>query len=168
MNQPRRNSLRLRGYDYASAGAYFVTICTHQREHLFEEHILRVLVEEEWGLLPERFSEIGLDEWVVMPNHFHGIICLSGQAEAVGEVRPTLAKVVGVFKSRVAVRWLAWIDEYAPGRSGRIWQRGYYDRIIRSERELNNVRRYIRDNPRRWAEERDNLDALIGRMDAHP
>jgi REP element-mobilizing transposase RayT len=65
----------------------------------------------------------------------------------------------------IAVRWLAWLYENDSSRSGRIWQRGYYERIIRNERQLNATRNYIEDNPRRWAEDRDNLDALIERMD---
>jgi putative transposase len=74
--------------------------------------------------------------------------------------------VIGAFKSIVAVQWLAWLRENAPMRSGRIWQRGYYEKIIRNERQLNAVRQYIVDNPRRWAEDRDNLDDVIERMDA--
>lgn len=166
MDRSRRNAPRLQGYDYASAGAYFVTFCTYRREWLFDETMLRMIAEEEWPALCERFVGVQLDEWVVMPNHVHGIVCI-GEGPAVAAERPTLSAIVGTFKSRVAVRWLAWLRENAPDRPGRIWQRGYYDRIIRSRRELDAVRAYIRDNPRRWAEDRDNIDALIERMDSH-
>ncbi len=160
---PKR--LRLQGYDYTAPGSYFVSICTHRRAMLFDNVCLREMVEEIWLSLPERFPQVKQDAWVVIPNHFHGIICLVEQAD-VDVARPTLSAVVGAFKSLVAVRWLAWIGEHEPERSGRIWQRGYYERIIRHDRALNAVRHYIHDNPRRWTEDRDNLDTLIGRMDA--
>ncbi len=166
MDRSRRNAPRLQGYDYTSSGAYFVTFCTHRRAWLFDDAGLRVIAEEEWPALPEGFTGIQLDEWVVMPNHVHGIVSI-GAGPAANAGRPTLSAIVGTFKSRVAVRWLVWLREHAPDRPGRIWQRGYYDRIIRNERELDAVRRYIRDNPRRWAEDRENLDALVERMDSH-
>jgi REP-associated tyrosine transposase len=168
----RRNSLRLQGYNYSLGGAYFVTICTHRRENLFQEDALRGLAEEEWLALAERFAGIDLDESIVMPNHIHGIVCMSDRNEpdttAAAARRPALGDVIGAFKSRVAVRWLMWLRENEPDRSGRIWQRGYYDRIIRDERQLNATRQYIRDNPRRWTADQDNLDVLIERMHANP
>ena len=157
-------SLRMKGYDYSLAGAYFVTSCTHRRAWLFEHPQLCALANEVWLELPERFSCVQLDAFVVMPNHIHGIIYLLASKEA-DQARTDLNGIIGAFKSMIAVRWLVWIRENDPKRSGRIWQRGYYERIIRSERQLNAVRRYIEDNPRRWAEDRDNLDALVESMD---
>ena len=164
MPLPYPRSLRMKGYDYSSAGAYFVTSCTHRRAWLFEHSRLCTLAKEVWMELPERFSCVQLDAFVVMPNHIHGIIYLL-DLEETDQARTDLNAIIGAFKSIIAVRWLAWICENDPNRSGRIWQRGYYERIIRNERQLNAVRHYIEDNPRRWAEDRDNLDALVERMD---
>jgi len=115
--------------------------------------------------LPERFPSVQLDAWVVMPNHFHAVVCLTELQRDI-TAKPNLSAVIGAFKSIVAVQWLEWLRENAPMCSGRIWQRGYYERIVRNERQLNAIRQYIADNLRRWAEDRDNLDGLIERMGA--
>ena len=72
----RRRSIRLAGYDYTQAGAYFVTICTYQRQLVFEDAMLRRVAETMWQRIPRHFSHVQLDEWVVMPNHVHGIIVI--------------------------------------------------------------------------------------------
>ena len=164
MPPPYSRSLRMKGSDYSSTGAYFVTSCTHRRAWLFGHPQLCALAKEVWLELLERFSCVQLDAFVVMPNHIHGIIYLLEPMET-DQARTDLNAIVGAFKSIISVRWLVWIRENDPNRSGRIWQRGYYERIIRSERQLNATRKYIEDNPRRWAEDRDNLDALIECMD---
>ena len=115
--------------------------------------------------LPDRFPSVQLGARVVMPNHFHAIVWLT-ELQADKTTRPNLSMVIGAFKSIVAVQWLAWLRENASMRSGRVWQRGYYERIVRNERQLNAIRQYIADNPRRWAEDRDNLEGLIERMGA--
>jgi REP element-mobilizing transposase RayT len=79
-----RKSIRLTDYDYASPGAYFVTICTHERRLLFEDPLLATILEEEWQHLPQRFATVGLDAFVVMPNHLHFVIWLKPASVAVG------------------------------------------------------------------------------------
>ncbi len=69
-----RRSIRLKGYDYQKAGAYFVTICTKNREDVFEDSVLNMIVNDVWKSLPLWFPTIGLDEFVVMPNHVHFIV----------------------------------------------------------------------------------------------
>ena len=98
---PKR--LRLRSYDYSTAGAYFVTICTYRRQLLFDDHLLRVLVEATWMALPDRFPSVQLDARVVMPNHFHAIVWLT-ELQADKTTRPNLSMVIGAFKSIVAVQ----------------------------------------------------------------
>jgi REP element-mobilizing transposase RayT len=154
----------MKSYDYSSAGAYFVTMCTHRRVWLFEHPQLCALAKEVWLELPERFACVQLDAFVVMPNHIHGIVDLLEPTD-IDQGRTDLNAIVGAFKSIIAVRWLAWISENDPHRSARIWQRGYYERIIRNERQRHIIRCYIENNPRRWAEDRDNLGALVERMD---
>ena len=78
---PRRHhrwSIRLRGYDYRQAGAYFVTVCTHQKRLLFEDLVLRRVVEAQWQRIPRYFRHVRLDAWAVMPNHIHGIVVITG------------------------------------------------------------------------------------------
>lgn len=170
-----RRSIRLRGWDYASAGAYFVTIVTRDREAWFDHPMFRVIVEQEWYGLPKRFPTIRLDEFVVMPNHVHFVVWLDpptaesasagtqldcapledtmdspiGCSFTVDPKRPTLGWIVRTFKAVVARR----IGQV--GGQGFAWQRNYYERIIRSERALQAIRRYIRNNPNRWTEDRE-------------
>ena len=154
------------GYDYASAGAYFVTVCAHNREPLFNHPVLRGIVEQTWHDQHDRFPSISLDAFVVMPNHVHFIVWLNpvgaplagahGTGRAGASPAPTLAKVVGSFKSIVATRWLEWLKENSPDCSGRVWQRNYYEHVIRDEDELGRVRQYILDNPLLWELDREN------------
>ncbi len=101
----QRQSLRLPTYDYSSSGAYFVTICLHERQPLLEHAELRAILEDSWQRLPERFPGITLDEFVIMPDHIHFIVWLAPHAQS----RPTLSKVVGTYKSltgRAALMYL--------------------------------------------------------------
>jgi putative transposase len=148
MPGPERKSPRLPGYDYATAGAYFVTVCTRDRACLFgtvlndkmrPNEAGRVVVER-WSAIPEHFSAIKLDAFVVMPNHLHGILWLSRAGHA-----PPLPLVVGSFKSATS---------RAVGQP--VWQRSFYDRVIRNDSELSALRQYVADNPLKWAVDRQN------------
>jgi len=171
-----RRSIRLRDYDYAHGGAYFVTICTNEQRCLFgdiHEGEMRLnapgtMVANALEQLNQRFPEVKIDAYTVMPNHIHGIIWLVG-APLVGALDPAigsttrvvtiLGAVVGAFKSIT-------IDEYIHGVkmlewvpfSGRLWQRNYYEHVIRNEKSLNAIREYIQENPLRWADDPDNPD----------
>ena len=261
-----RRSIRRKGWDYRWPGAYFVTICTQERADLFENDAFRDVVENAWRAIPkhDHAQHVQLDEWIVMPNHLHGIIIIdmdhvgarqagnavelqTGSAnrpaspppagtndglqndvanrpasppsagmkvesqndaadrpassalggtsasescgameegarqvglDGVGgfgdSIRPasplrdgadgvqpgSIGAIVGNFKSLTARR----INNLRRTPGAKVWQRGYYDRIVRNERELNAIRRYIVDNPRRWAEDRENLERLTARM----
>lgn len=176
-----RRSIRLPGYDYSGAGAYFVTICTYKKACFLDDSRLKREVELQWRSVGRYRRGVAMDEFVVMPNHVHGIIWIVGtggvgaQHTAVRddslvpsrphETKPTvdsacaaplhavrpgsLAAIVRAFKSASNKR----VNELRGTPGGPVWQRSYWDRIIRSEAELNNVRRYIRDNPRRWDED---------------
>src|SRR5229473_2035380 len=101
-NRPVRRSMRLPAYDYASTGTYFVTICAEKREPVFEIPELRTYLLETWQALPERFPGMTLDEFVIMPDHIHGIIWLDSSARNAS----TLGKVVSAYKSITTVSWL--------------------------------------------------------------
>ncbi len=177
-----RRSIRLKGYDYAQAGAYFITICTQNRESRFGEIVNSKMVlndagrmvQTEWEQLRERFSSIELDAYVVMPNHFHAIVTITDSDNNVGAglvsapngattrvaptaQRPTLGDIVGAFKSLVTNAYIRGVRELGwPPFDKRLWQRNYHERIIRNERELNAIRQYIYDNPAHWLNDAEN------------
>ena len=224
----RRRSLRLKGYDYSRAGAYFVTIVAQDRLCLFGEVVdgemrlneAGMMVRRVWRGLPDRFSVIDLDASVVMPNHVHGIIVIDDaelatpvrasivdvqhgdedarpttrdqardhrattrvaptggdqdvedergepipRAGATTSVAVTLGDVVGAFKSLTT-------NEYGRGVRGmgwspfnvRLWQRNYYERVIRNDDELDGIREYIMGNPAGWDADEENPDVDRGR-----
>lgn len=157
-----RRSIRLGSYDYSTVGAYFFTLVTLNRICHFghirgDEAVLNGLgdaVLGVWNALPQRFAEVELDAFVVMPNHVHGIIWLVERDDAKGR---TLGDLIGAFKS-LSTREL----NHLLGRSGAIWQRNYFERVVRNERELNAIRRYIDENPSRWALDHENPDFVLG------
>ena len=162
-----RRSIRLKGYDYSQAGFYFVTICCHQRQRLFGKIVNGAIqlnkygeiVEDEWLKSSIIRQEIELDEYVVMPNHFHGIViinpvgvnCRSPLPSSAIPTHPSmkprsLSSIMAGFKSAVTKKIN--IIRHAPGTP--VWQRNYYEHIIRNERALNNIRQYIINNPLSW------------------
>ena len=153
-----RHSIRLTGYDYTQAGAYFVTIVTQGREPVFDNVVLQGIAESFWLRLPQRFSHVSLDEWVVMPNHLHGILVISQDGPIPDPILPaggvppagapigSLGAIIGAYKSTTTQR----INRIRDMSGRQVWQRNYYERIIRSDAELDAIRRYIRDNPLNW------------------
>jgi putative transposase len=154
-----RQSIRLKGYDYSIEGAYFITICTHNREHLFGDtidgtmtlNIFGDLVRSDWQKLPLQHSHLLVDESIVMPNHFHGIIILT---ELPSVDRKSIAEIIGSFKTFSARK----INKIRNLRGVPVWQRNYYDRIIRTDLELDRVREYIINNPQNWDADINNYD----------
>jgi putative transposase len=154
-----RRALRLRHFDYASAGAYFVTVCTHDRRCLFGEVSDDQVALNTWGLivarqvlsLPRRFGRAAIDAFVVMPNHVHVVVWLDGRARQASPLR--LGDVVGGLKSGSARE----INRLYPHPIGRVWQRGYYDHVIRDEADLERVREYIASNPVDWGSDPENV-----------
>jgi REP element-mobilizing transposase RayT len=226
-----RRSIRLKGYDYAQAGAYFVTLCTKGRECVLDDPVVTGITTDVWCALPNWFPTIALDEFVVMPNHVHLIVWLNPPSDDVGatlavvhhavgpdraraptddndviasdrarastddnvgailavahnaiapdragaslaptdwvipraekvNLKPRLGAVIGAFQSLVFTIYLDWIETHDPTRRAKFWQRNYYEHIIRNDRELNAIRRYIRHNPAQWALDRDNSDNI--------
>jgi len=165
----RRRSIRLQGYDYSRAGAYFLTICVQGRECIFGEIVdgemvlneYGKIVRDEWIKTGEIRNEIELDEWVVMPNHFHAIVMIPRGDRPVAPTTATVApatmalpgsrpqsigSLMSGFKSAVTKR----INELRNHPGMKLWQRNYYDHIIRNENELNRIRQYIINNPLNW------------------
>lgn len=168
----RRHSLRLPDYDYTQPGAYFITLVTWKRSMLFGEvregefegNAYARLVDRVWGALPNHFH-VELDEMVIMPNHVHGILWLlekdgdrSDAHPTRGAVSGSLAAVVGNLKSVIAKK----INGLRRSPGAPVWQRNYYEHIIRDEKALDQIRKYIRENPLRWELDEENPQRRSG------
>ena len=151
-----RQSIRLRGYDYSQPGHYFLTICCYQKQAVFGEvfqqqiqlNCFGKIATEQWLKLTEKFTFIKLHEFVIMPNHMHGIIEITAQQP--GPIaNTTLGQIVRSYKASVtsAIRNQTQSQQYA------VWQRNYYEHIIRSEASFWAITQYIRDNPKKWPED---------------
>lgn len=190
-----RRSVRLKGYDYSAVGAYFVTICVYGRECLFGKIVggeMRLnqygeIIRSVWEESPGHFPSIDTDTYVIMPNHFHGIIVVGDnvgagfprpiletrnqprcvEAERGGENqipggekggetpplrKPTIGQVVGYFKYQSSKQ----VNMLRDNSGVPLWQRNYYERIIRSDAELNAARKYILENPLKWDQDKEN------------
>jgi putative transposase len=199
----QRQSIRLRGFDYTSSGAYFITICSYQKEQVFGsigQNTMQCndwgeIILEEWQSTSKLRDYVQLDEFVVMPNHIHGIIWIQNPTQAVaarraspeddefqkpsfaqkelaisnaqkelaiskgrlhstiksGATSGSLGAIVGAFKSAVTKR----INQ-SRGFSGiTVWQRDFWERIIRNDVELERIRTYIINNPSQWLQDED-------------
>lgn len=158
----KRKNLRLREYDYSENGAYFVTVCSKDKRHIFSSIVgaghpagpqtefsnIGKSIEKHIKNIPNVYSGVFIDDYVVMPNHIHMLIridkpCLgAGQCPAPTEKTVTLPKIISAFKS---------LCSREAGQ--RIWQRGYYEHVCRSEFDYTVCCQYIQDNPIRWAED---------------
>lgn len=189
-----RRSIRLKGYDYAQEGAYFVTICTHERMHLFGQVVDAVMhpsplgdiAQRCWDAIPQHMPHVDIGDFVVMPNHVHGVMIIrerlapyaAGGPGVVGvdHDRPlvdpdppaatdplarsmpivphgSLGRIVRAYKS--AVTRMAYADGLLP-HGTRLWQRNYYEHIIRDTAAHDRIARYIADNPANWAKDEMN------------
>jgi REP element-mobilizing transposase RayT len=166
-NRYRIESTRLIHWDYSSPAWYFVTICTKDRACLLgtiDDGSLRLsragrIVAEEWPRTKSVWPGVGFDQFVVMPNHVHGIVILKDAPQETrlrgvstrGVLqRPTLGDVMRQFKSRATTRiWTAGFKNFG-------WQPRFHDRIIRGERDLTAIREYIANNPAKWALDKEN------------
>lgn len=176
---PDRQTTRLKWFDYSQAGSYFVTISTYKGHHAFggiEDGRMSLndagrIAQAEWLKLPERFLGIQLDEYVIMPNHLHGIIIIPKGTtianipqrfqehmrkmaeERIPQLKkpyqaPTLGKIIGTYKGATArLIHLSGAIDFA-------WQERYFDSIIRDDRASQAIRRYIVNNPQTWHDDR--------------
>ena len=174
-----RRSIRLKDHDYSQAGAYYITVCTQERECLFGQVVdgqmqlneAGRIVQAVWDGLSQFHDGIELDAFVVMPNHVHGIIVIRASVGAIHELpvqaihespatpariadrrRMLLSKIVGRFKM-VSGKEINFLRQ-TMGQP--VWQRNYYEHIIRDEESLRRIRRYIADNPAQWDFDREN------------
>lgn len=186
-----RRSIRLPQHDYASAGFYYLTICSVNKLHLFgkvtsgqvELSAIGEVVDSCWRQIPAIYSHVLLDEYVIMPNHLHGIMVILPRNRMISDTDLTnanlgpgaLARILGQFKSVSSKTVLKTVRQGGPldrpydyGMSGAplrrfcdhvaiaqckrtIWQRNYFEHIIRTEKALLAIRQYIQDNPLKWS-----------------
>jgi putative transposase len=171
-NKHHRRSTGLKGYDYTSAGAYFITICTFQRECLFGEIVhgemklndFGQVAMDCWQAIPDHFDRVILDAFVIMPNHIHGILVIPDDGRGIAlqcpykftqhhnkstfgkMVQGSIPTIVRSFKSATTKQ----INILRNAIGTPVWQRNYYDHIIRDEASLNHIRRYVQTNPAVW------------------
>jgi putative transposase len=157
---PKRQSIRLRDYNYTQTGAYFITICTHNHLCLFGDiaadkvHLTAVgeMVAQCWQDIPVHFPHVALQEFVVMPNHVHGIISIVEAPHAVPApvqeqfskpVAGSIPTIIRSYKSAVTKT----VKKLNETPSGSLWQRNYYEHVIRNEADYTRIAEYIIDNP---------------------
>ena len=163
-----RNRNRLKDFDYSTAGYYFVTICTKYMQEWFGDVVegkmmlneCGRIVQECWFNLPNHYSNCRLDEFIVMPNHVHGIINLHSNVgnglKPFPTIQYSLSEVIRGLKT-FSSRKINKIDKMDRFQ----WQKSFYDHIIRTEQSLYVIRKYIRNNPLKWDEDRNNPKNLI-------
>lgn len=207
-----RKSIRLKNYDYTSAGYYFVTLCTERKVNLFGEVVDGIMLENNvgkmiddcWTNIPSRFENVDVGQYQIMPNHIHGIVIINpvGAGLVPAQISPTiranqtfanamptgirattrvapttatvlrattrvapttiqttLGNIIGAFKSLSTNEYIKGIKMHNWKMfDKRLWQRNYYERIIRNEIKFEKIKRYIVDNPLNWNKDKDNLD----------
>lgn len=184
-NNFRRQTHRLKGFDYSKNGYYYITICTKNREYYFGEIIgdtmrhslIGKIVQEYWVNIPKHYPFVILDKFIIMPNHIHGIIVINNKDNMAlcniathncaslpvdrhynkfGVQSNNLSAIIRGYKSTV--------KRYANQNKIEFnWQPRFYDKIIRNENELFRIREYIKNNPTNWQDDRNNLKNFNGR-----
>ncbi len=170
-----RRSIRLKEYDYSRAGAYFITICTYNKECILGKvtnskvqlNEYGIIVDNEWTKTAEIRSNIIIDKYIVMPNHLHGIIIIldNGSSRNTGHRvptfeqfgRPTSNSIPTIIRSFKAVTKKR-INETRKSYGKAVWQPRFYEHIIRNRDELDKIRQYIIDNPLQWELDSKNPD----------
>jgi len=190
-----RKRIRLPEYDYSNEGLYFVTICSKDRKNIFSKltsvgaglaparvmsaparikdpsqvklSVIGNIVDQQWQNIPKTFPHVELDEYVIMPNHIHGILNIHPH-DGTSPSPTTLGRIIGSFKSICSVEYLRYIKQYGLNVSGHIWQRSYHEHVIRKDESLQNIREYIINNPLTWDDDLENVDCRSGRGGNYP
>ena len=157
MDLPKRKTNRLTEYDYSIPNAYFITICTHDRKNLFWTDVgaiidrpenvpltkLGIITRQSIKEIPEHYPMMSVDHFVIMPNHVHLLLQINADADGRSMIAPTISTVVRLMKGTVS-------------KQARIpvWQKGFYDHVIRNDADYQEIWNYIEGNPEKWAEDR--------------
>ncbi len=173
-----RKSIRLKEYDYSQSGAYFITVCTNNRELILNaSEVINMLVSY-WKKLPEKFTNLTIDEFVVMPNHIHGIfllteieeygqnnisvgadpcVCPNNMGEYMDSPLRKIGNIVQWYKTMTTNQYIKCVKNsgWKPFEK-KLWQRNYYEHIIRNEEDLHKTKEYILNNPIQWNLDKNN------------
>ena len=160
-----RRSIRLPGFDYSAGGTFFITICAEDRRCLFgavidgEMHLNDAgrVVDASWRALPSLHPSISTDVLQIMPNHLHGVLRLTACDHL------SLADVIRRLKTFTTTRYINGVRRHGWARfRGRLWQRDYFEHVVRNDRELESIRDYVAGNPSHWGTDPDNPAAARG------
>ena len=157
MELPTRKQNRLKEYDYSTPNAYFITICTEKRKNLFWMDVgaiidrpnnvpltnLGMIVRQSIEDIPKYYSAVSVDHFVIMPNHIHLLLQINTDADGRSMIAPTVSTVVRLMKGTVSKQ---------AGLS--VWQKGFYDHVIRNDNDYREIWNYIEGNPGKWAEDK--------------
>ena len=161
-NIHHRRSLRIPHFDYTSAGVYFVTICVQDRmpllgtivEETLHQSSAGMMAQTAWEEIPEHYPGVGIDAFVAMPNHVHGLLTINHGS--VNEPALSLSEVMQRWKSWTTTLYRRGVNEQNwPPFPARLWQRNYYERVVRDEKEWQSCREYIRDNSVKWCDDQE-------------
>ena len=156
MELPKRKQNRLANYDYSMPNAYFITVCTDKRKNLFWYDVgaiidrpecvpltkLGVLVKQRIEDIPKYYSMISVDQFVIMPNHIHLLLQIQSDFDGRSVIAPTISTVIRMMKGAVTKQ-----------AGCCVWQKGFYEHVIRNERDYQEIWKYIEGNPGKWAED---------------
>lgn len=150
-----RRSIRLPHHDYSSPGTYFLTLCTHNRQPLFgtisnqtfQPNTIGTIVQHHWLSLPRFHAHLSLDSWIIMPNHLHGLLNLGDFDQ--NQIRKPVSEIIRGFKTFSARQ----INRARQATKIPVWQRDYYEHIVRNQDDLDRIRLYITQNPLNWLQD---------------
>lgn len=161
MGLPVRKKIRLDGFDYSSCGMYFVTICTTKRYALLWEELsigqnepsisqTGKIVDAAIQQIPCHYDAIEIDKYCIMPDHVHLIVIIRPNEQASHAVDPAVQETANAVLQTVIGSMKRWVSRQL-GYS--IWQKSFYEKIIRNRAEMDEIRQYIHDNPRKYAKD---------------
>jgi putative transposase len=160
-----RKRLRFRDYDYSQCGAYFITLCIQDRLCLLGDvvdgvmHLSQAGIEADrwWHEVSTKFPSAEIERYAFMPNHLHAVVVL----EVGSSQRPSLSQVIQWFKTMSTSAYFRGVKKHGwPGVRGTLWQRSFYERVIRNQADLEQVAEYISNNPAKWTEDVENPAAV--------
>ena len=169
-----RKQNRLKNYDYSDNGWYFITVCSKDRKNIFGKYknlvgaalvsarnniklsIIGKIIDTQWNNIKNQYKNIELDEYIIMPNHLHGIIIINNRAQTSGA--PTISQIIRSFKSKSTLAYLNHLKQNNMKFPVNLWQRNFHDHIIRNDKSLNKIREYIINNPINWQFDIENSD----------
>lgn len=175
----QRKQIRLKNFDYSQSNAYFVTVCTYNRENLFgdiriddevvgADSISARMVDDIFQQTIAQYGHVHCPQYVIMPNHFHAIIVIENPIVwADMESAPTrvsLSEIIQSFKRHTTIEYIKMVKQgILPPFDKRIWQRSFYDHIIRDEQDFYKISEYIENNPSKWEEDRFYVQGTVSK-----